>query len=328
MTTPDDDTTTMTTASNDDPPTTTTYARRPYWQVNVKLLAEECAASDNPYQQAFAASPLATIFQTNVPIQKAFGKSSRTRIRKELVESAALESRLKRVLLLIDNDDDSDDANEQIVIWDLCSSKGFSSLWLTCNTFANNNNVQVHMVDNSTKLNMSWLEDNTSDDDKNALFGNHSRRLTFHRLDLYSKELEEKIKASVAVDTKKLILVGIHTCGDLSRRALELGQLCGAHATLVCPCCCVRPVKPIKRPLGSFGYDISNQARKFNGQVSVYQLWCWMLWGYAQSEQQRRGEERTRQRIDLTCEPIMKTDKNVWLTVINEQEPQKEQSQE
>jgi hypothetical protein len=235
------------------------------------------------------------------------------------------------------------------------------------------------MTDSNGNSDRSWLHDNedlfgaqqqqpteSADDDDDNSSSSSSRLLTFHCCDIYSKALEDKIKASSAVATATttdkikasavvtatttdaavapssqqssspfLILVGIHTCGDLSRRVLELGRLCGADATIVSPCCCVRNVAMNKRRLGSFGYNTPSKARNFNGMVSVYQLWCWMLWGYAHQlssslssqSQQREGEEepssshqreepRRRYRIDLTSEPLMKTDKNVWLTVI------------
>jgi hypothetical protein len=353
-------------AADDSDSTEQLHRRRPGYEFHMERLVQECAQQlpHHPFLQEFATSPLATLFQTNVPLAQSFGRVNRSRIRKELMESAALSCRLKQVLQRFDNDihdttttctmtspttpttPPTNAHRRRLVIWDLCCGKGFSSLWLAFNTFADDDDevtttngadcsnsssycprtrkIQIHMTDINGDSDRSWLHDNPTlfgpkkEQDDNDDTG---RLLTFHCLDIYSKALEDEIRASVVTDDTPplLILVGIHTCGDLSRRVLELGRICGAQATLINPCCCVENVRLVKRRTGSFGYDTPRKARHFHGIVSVYQLWCWMLWGYAQSQEQQQqgGDEPMRNRIDLTCEPIMKTDKNIWLTVIS-----------
>ena len=75
----------------------------------------------------------------------------------------------------------------------------------------------------------------------------------------------------------------------------------------------MRPVSRSKQKPGSFGYDVPRQARRLK-VVTPYELWCWMLWGYATTA----PTTRTSRRLDLTCDPCMKSDKNAWLTVLDE----------
>ncbi|CAB9513300.1 Inherit from COG: Methyltransferase [Seminavis robusta] len=330
---------------SDDDSNAVVVRKRPTWEITMEKLLDECASSDNPFLNSFASSPLMERFLRDNALAKAFGRMSRSRLRKELQESAALESKLARALpgLLATQTASGGTVSrsepgmgttqtEDLVIWDLCCGKGFSSLWLATNTFPqassitsedatidtnhacpitndNPGKVSIHMVDTDGDINFDWI--------------NGFPNLTFHKLDIYSHDLEDAIRESTMDGQKKLIVVGIHTCGDLSRRVLQLGQLCEAYATLVSPCCCIRPLKLKKRKIGSFGYDTAMKARNFNGQVSVYQLWGWMLWGYARAMNQQQAEKsgeqqkrRTSHRIDLTAEPLMKTDKNIWLSVV------------
>jgi Methyltransferase domain len=342
------------------PPTIATSAtsqpsrRRPKHEFNMEKLRDECLVSTNPLLVDFVSSPLMLLFLEKQSLAaRAFGRMNRSRLRKELLESAALESRLQRTFLNIGTRRASHRPEaaiigsrwgstgsaardgfqresvqgqpDDIVIWDLCCGQGLSSLWLVTNTFGNvtDQKVSIHMTDSNQNINVDWLTD----------FSN----LTFHKLDIYSQELEDAIRDSLVSSptsdfcspekTARLILVGLHTCGDLSRRVLELGQLCGAYVTLVSPCCCIRSVHVNKRRPGSFGYDTAQRARKFQTTttttapvVTVYQLWCWMLWGYAQETAAKAAAASThghhRHYINLTPEPLMKTDKNMWLTVI------------
>lgn len=166
---------------------------------------------------------------------------------------------------------------------------------MAVNTFPN---AKIHMVDSNPHIKMRYL----------PAFPN----LTYHRMDVYSNEFQAAISYTCSSSFGDLILVGIHLCGDLSRRALELRSLCGADAIFLSPCCLMRQVAPRKHRPGSFGYDAPRKARQLK-VVTPYELWCWLLWGYASSASSlSKGEER----LDLSRDPLMKTDKNIWLTVI------------
>lgn len=274
------------------PPAVEQHLKEPNWKYNTRLLVQECAESPNPYLRDFASSSLADIFVKDDRVASSFGRRNRTSLRKELLEAAALDSRLNRIFK---SDDLSDRMDDNIVIWDLCSGKGFSAIWLSTNTYPN---AKIHMVDLDNKAKRGFL----------AAFPN----IEYHHLDLYSEELEHLILQSVNDKAgTRVILVGIHLCGDLSRRALELQSRCGAAATFLSPCCAMRSVKVKKRKPGSFGYNVPKMSRQLK-VVSPYELWCWMLWGHANV-----SPADTHRRLDLTHDLGMKTDKNAWLTVVD-----------
>ena len=101
----------------------------------------------------------------------------------------------------------------------------------------------------------------------------------------------------------------------------------------------MRNISVKKRRPDSFGYNVPQLARRLQHKTP-YELWCWMLWGFAKSisygnnhwdneegrnvgshtsenEQEETTGARTKrlQRLDLTVDTGMKTDKNGWLTI-------------
>lgn len=201
--------------------------KEPTWKISTRLLVKECAENPNPYLREFASSPLADIMLKDDRVASCFCRRNRSSIRKELVEAAALESRLKRVYKVKMDD-------TKTVIWDLCAGKGYSAVWLSANTFPN---AQIHMVDIDSKANRSFL----------VAFPN----ITYHNLDLYSSELEDLIVKSVQ-ETKgdRVILAGIHLCKScMWIKALEIFSfpfttVPRTHLILIvfCCCCCVSQV--------------------------------------------------------------------------------------
>ena len=166
--------------------------KEPTWKISIRLLVKECAENPNPYLRGFASSPLAGIMVKDDRVASCFCRRNRSSIRKELVEAAALESRVKRIYKGNETPTDA----EKTVIWDLCAGKGYSAAWLSANTFPS---AQIHMVDIDSKANRSFL----------AAFPN----ITYHNLDLYSSELEALIVKSVqGTRGSRVILVGIHLC--------------------------------------------------------------------------------------------------------------------
>ena len=73
-------------------------------------------------------------------------------------------------------------------------------------------------------------------------------------------------------------VVGVHLCGDLSRRAIELWDRCGVDGLVLSPCCLVRELAEVKRPHGTFGYGMARLAKR-TGWDS-YRLWCLFLWNH------------------------------------------------
>jgi hypothetical protein len=121
----------------------------------------------------------------------------------------------------------------------------------------------------------------------------------FHLQDLFSKDAEATVAAAVAgagagagasgddpsnegdgegegggrvTPRSACIIVGIHLCGELSRRAIQLWRNSGAAALVMSPCCL-----PRRRRHDVFGYHVKDQAKKM--KVNSYQLWCTMLYG-------------------------------------------------
>ena len=272
--------------------------RTPAWKINIRMLVEDCAESPSAYLQHFGTSPLAQIFLTDDRVASSFGRRTRSCIRKELEEAAALEDRIHRIYrnlqgISFANDNCLDRDDKNIVIWDLCCGKGFSAVWLSANTYPN---AKICMVDNHNKTSRDYL--------------NAFPNITFYHLDIYSSKLQDLILKSVNdAPGTKVILVGIHLCGDLSRRALELQSTCGADAALLSPCCAMRNVAHKKRKPGSFG--VPQKARRLK-VLTPYELWCWHLWGYANSSHSSHSR-----RLDLMHDTCMKTDKNAWLTVVD-----------
>ena len=308
------------------------------WKATCALLVQDCVEAENDscdngeqngsYLRRFASSPLAQHFLHNDALTSCLGRKSRTYLKKELLEAAALVSRITK---LCPPPSSGDDRTRKLIIYDLCCGKGLASLWLSVNTYPN---ATIYMIDNNRKTNREFLKDRQS-------FPN----LHFEPLDLYSMELEDHIRQSASCcreDNARVILVGIHLCGDLSRRAIQLYQNTGADALLLSPCCAMRNISVKKRRPDSFGYNVPQLARRLKHKTP-YELWCWMLWGYAKSisygndnssnhgdnEDGRNVEGHTNetepeettvrtkrlQRLDLTVDTGMKTDKNGWLTM-------------
>ena len=291
---------------------------------------EECSSETaHPYLRNFSTSPLADLFRQDERVYTCFGRKNRSILAKELVEAAALEAQIKRIYYGGgDRLNNSNNNNINVIIWDLCCGKGYSSVWLSKNTFPH---AHIHLVDSDASINRDYLP--------------AFPKLTFHHLDLNSTKLERAIINSKREQQQQqgemggekkntlVILVGIHLCGDLSRRALELHSKCGAHATFLSPCCAIKPTR--KKGHSSeiiFGWDAKEKARRLK-VVSPYQMWCWMLWGYAASSycapcREEPGETAgivtsssggrdNRRRLDLHADTDMKTDKNIWITVVD-----------
>lgn len=135
---------------------------------------------------------------------------------------------------------------------DLCSGKGFLSTMLAWEF----PKARVYMCDNDESLELTHLSSLPT--------------VHFHLQDLFSDEAEATVRE--AGRETKCIVVGIHLCGELSRRAIQIWRDTGAAALIMSPCCL-----PRRRRHDVFGFHVKDQAKKM--KVSNYQLWCTMLYG-------------------------------------------------
>ena len=125
----------------------------------------------------------------------------------------------------------------------------------------------VVMVDANKKMNLTHLR-------------SLAPRVTFHCLDLYGEETLALLRRETATSGKKAsAVVGVHLCGDLARRAIELWDASNADALVLSPCCLVREVLSKKQPCGRFGYGLPKLARKSGWDA--YGLWCRFLFHHA-----------------------------------------------
>lgn len=105
---------------------------------------------------------------------------------------------------------------EGIVFFDLCSGKGFTSI-LLAHRYPK---ARVLMFDKNEKMNLRHLESR-----------HLVRRVTFHPADLYDDDTAAVVRDAVALHgAKGSAIVGVHLCGDLARRAIELWDTCGVDA--------------------------------------------------------------------------------------------------
>jgi hypothetical protein len=90
------------------------------------------------------------------------------------------------------------------------------------------------------------------------------RNVSFHLEDMFHDDAARTVRDAVDsahLDGGYCLVVGVHLCGDLSRRAVQLWRECGADA---------------------FGFHVVDLARKM--RVDGYGLWCTMLYGLLAAE--------------------------------------------
>ena len=182
-------------------------------------------------------------------------------LRKEITESMAAIGRVRREL----RKGVKCAERERLCVFDLCSGKGLLS---ACAGYAFGNDdgvdsVRVHMVDNDLRMKLDHLKSETE-------------RVTFHAMDMYSSDLDALVARECAAPNTRVVVVGIHLCGELSRRAIELfvGHKC--DVLVLAPCCLVRERKRGKRRFGKFGYGLSAAAKRLGTCSS--DLWCKLLY--------------------------------------------------
>jgi len=240
-------------------------SRAPCAALNRKKAALDFALEGeitNPHLAAFAATPLrrALLEDARFDYWRRY-----SRCKKELIESwAALEQLRRCVRRLFPSSAAAADAGAHrtgagLVFVELCSGRGCLSM-LLAHEFPD---ATIHMCDADARMKLTHLTHPSM------------RNVTFHLEDIFRDEAEFTVRDAVAEAEAfngggKCLVVGVHLCGDLARRAVELWRRAGAHALVLCPCCL-----PRRRRADAFGFHVVDQARKM--RVDSYALWCVML---------------------------------------------------
>ena len=225
----------------------------------------------NPYLRAFAASGLPERMRGDDNFSSWTNIKGKV-LRKEIAEASAAASRIPRAVAKArgmpaaaadgTGADDPLGDGEGVVLFDLCSGKGFTSIFLAHKY----PKARILMFDFNRKMNLKHLP---------SLAPN----VTFHRLNLYDDEVQSLVAdAVIEHGDRGSCIVGVHLCGDLSRRAIELWDRCGVDAMVLSPCCLVTELAEMKRPKGTFGYGMARLAKR-TGWDS-YRLWCLFLWNH------------------------------------------------
>ena len=135
--------------------------------------------------------------------------------------------------------------------------------------------------------------------------------------DMYSGECYDLLAREAAAH-KRSVIVGVHLCGDLARRAIEMWLSAGIRSIVLSPCCLVREVGERKRPCGTFGYGVAKKAKNLG--VDAYKLWCLMLYHYIPGLHKGEHGPHTAScgdsviRKDLGWDDDMVSDRNAFVT--------------
>ncbi|MDB9924939.1 SAM-dependent methyltransferase [bacterium] len=290
----------------------------------IDYLLEGESVKTNPHLRAFAASTLPHALRHDINY-KSWASIKSKALRKEIAEASAAAQRIPRAVKKaqdarrggvydrIDATEGDTPSTSQpddplgdgtgCVFFDLCSGKGFLSLFLA-HRYPKS---KVVMIDSNKKMNLNHLK---------SLEG----RVSFHCLDLHADETLELMRnMTEAYGKRASLILGVHLCGDLSRRAIELWNESNADALVLSPCCLVHEVKEARRIKGRFGYGLPKLAKKTGWDA--YGLWCRFLFhhcGMTGDGENNDGKINPRfgpPRKDLDRDDDMITEKNAFLSV-------------
>lgn len=185
------------------------------------------------------------------------------------------------------------DGRRAVVVFDLCSGKGLTAA--VC-AEALPDVREVVMVDNDGRMMLKHLESEPL--------------VRFRRMDVYDEGVGVMM-AAARESGARIVLTGVHLCGELSRRAVELFSRYG-DVLILSPCCLVRELRAGKRRNGTFGYGLPRLAKRLGGDS--YDLWTKLL---ASIVPTHVGEGfRVRKRV-VTDENMM-TEKNRFIILRRE----------
>ena len=210
--------------------------------------------SANAHGRAFEASA----WRSRLVNDRAFESlSKKNHLKKEITEAYGALAAVRRAIegRRTRTNAKAEDDGGDLILFDLCSGRGFVSIVLA-SEFPN---ARVFMIDNDTTMNVEHVES----------FG---ERLTFHALDAFHDETETFIREIArAGPTKTVVIVGVHLCGTLAHRAIELYERIHEVSSLVVSPCCL----PRRRRTDAFGYFCIDVARSVH--ASPYTVWCTQL---------------------------------------------------
>jgi hypothetical protein len=178
----------------------------------------------NPYLRAFAASGLPERMRGDDNFSSWTNIKGKV-LRKEIAEASAAASRIPRAVAKArgvpaaaadgTGADDPLGDGEGVVLFDLCSGKGFTSIFLAHRY----PKARILMFDFNRKMNLKHLP---------SLAPN----VTFHRLNLYDDQVQSLVSdAVIEHGDRGSCIVGVHLCGDLSRRAGSTRWCCRRAAS-------------------------------------------------------------------------------------------------
>ena len=243
-------------------------ARMKPWRALDFMLASERALA-NPYVRAFVdEKPLLERFLHD-PAMAHWSKKSN--LRKEVTEAMGALTQI-RLCVPKARDGDGDveisdgcgtrdedgevphDSGSGLVFVDLCSGSGMLSI-VVAHFFPA---ARVLMVDANPKIKLPHLACLPT--------------VEHHLLDVQSTKALDLVRGAVRDATRACIVVGVHLCGDLSRRAVQLFLETESHALVLCPCCL-----PRRRRHDVFGFHVVDQARSLKREP--HGVWCMALHG-------------------------------------------------
>ena len=233
----------------DDAPGGASVRSRPKQALDYLIERVASGATRNPYLDAFVNdAPLLRAFQELPCFDRTWRRKAN--IAKEVTEAAGALAQIE-ARCLPPGASRGDGAGLAFV--DLCAGRGMLAI-LVAHAFPR---AAVVAVDADANVNL----------DHYAAFPN----LAHHRVDVYADETERIVRDLVA-RSDACVVVGVHLCGDLSRRAVELWDAAGAAALVLAPCCL-----PRRRRCDAFGFHVRDQARRL--KVDAHRLWCLHLFG-------------------------------------------------
>ncbi|GMH55944.1 hypothetical protein TrRE_jg3540 [Triparma retinervis] len=238
---------------------------------NVILERIKKHADKSPYLQRFISSPFLDDFLNDNDLRLLLA-SSKNRA-KEICEAYAASDRVLEILRGIPED------RKPITIFDVCSGKGFLAALLSfilpsCN---------IVMLDADGAMKVPHVDSRPN--------------LSFRQIDIFSTECARLVQKETG-EGGACILVGVHLCGNLSPRLIDIGSSVDCcEGFVLCPCC-------LKGKLGS---DCNN-AGKALGHGGNYKV----LIDTMKAEAERRGGGGTKVKVGFDTD--MMSPKNGFIS--------------
>lgn len=212
-----------------------------------------CVFVDNAHGEAFERSGFAERLRSDPALDS---MARHRQVKKEISEAYGALAQCRRAMR--ERGIDVHGSGRGVTFVELCSGRGFVSLVLV-DAFPES---KVRMIDNDTKMNVSHVERFCDPD-----------QMSFHVMDVRSEECEKfVVDACESEGAECVVLVGVHLCGDLSHRAIEIYERVPGVAALVLSPCCL----PRRRRHDAFGFHCKDIARSMS--MSPYQCWTTQLY--------------------------------------------------